>query len=100
MKSDAYVEVLSKEAKKIMLAQMREDPNKVYWIKDPKHPEDVPIDFFEKIKPEQNFYINNKHQLVLVFDKYEVAPSYMGVVEITIDTKSLDDILVSKGYLK
>ena len=46
---------------------------------------------FQKIKKNQNFYVDKNHQLVLVFDKYEAAPGYMGQVEFTIDSSLLAD---------
>ncbi|CAM3842160.1 anti-sigma-V factor rsiV [Mesobacillus zeae] len=100
-KNKAYVDVISEEIKKQMIAQMEKDPDdKDYWVKNPDNPENDPMDTFEKIKPEQSFYINKNHKLVIVFDKYEVAPGFMGVVEFTIPTKVMSDILVSKEYIK
>lgn len=100
-KSKAYVDVISEEIQKQMIAQMEKDPEeKDYWVKNPDNPENDPMDTFEKIKPEQSFYINKNHKLVIVFDKYEVAPGFMGVVEFTIPTKVMSDILVSKEYIK
>ncbi|MDU5177028.1 RsiV family protein, partial [Clostridium sp.] len=39
-------------------------------------------------------------KLVISFDKYEVAPGYMGVVEFVIPTEILSDSLVSNEYIK
>lgn len=39
-------------------------------------------------------------KLVISFDKYEVALGYMGVLEFTIPTEILANILVSNEYIK
>jgi len=39
---------------------------------------------FETISEEQNFYINNAGNVVIVFEKYEIAPGFMGNVEFEI----------------
>jgi len=39
---------------------------------------------FETISEEQNFYINNAGNVVIVFQKYEIAPGFMGNVEFEI----------------
>lgn len=39
---------------------------------------------FKTISEKQNFYINNAGNVVIVFDKYEIAPGYMGNVEFEI----------------
>lgn len=71
-----YVTTLSRAAKEVMRQNMQEDENKVYFLNDETGGN------FEKIKDNQNFYINDKGNLVLVFDEYDVAPGSMGLVEI------------------
>ncbi len=39
---------------------------------------------FETISVEQNFYINNTGNVVIVFEKYQIAPGFMGNVEFEI----------------
>ena len=39
---------------------------------------------FESIDEDEKFYINEDEQAVIVFDKYEIAPGYMGFVEFVI----------------
>ena len=58
------------------------------------------FELFEKIAPEQKFYINENYKLVIVFDKYEVAPGYMGVVEFEIPTNIISSLLVSDEYIR
>lgn len=73
-----YVTLLSDAVKKRMRADMAGDENKIYFV------DDELAENFQTIKEDQNFYINDAGHLVLVFDEYEVAPGYMGVVEIEI----------------
>jgi hypothetical protein len=40
---------------------------------------------FSAIKKDQSFYINNENQLVVVFDKYEIAPGSSGQPEFIIE---------------
>ncbi|MFZ7103774.1 MAG: DUF3298 domain-containing protein [Peptococcaceae bacterium] len=97
-KDGSYVEIISEEIKKQMLAQHQADENKIYWVRG------IELDFsfepFDKISAEQNFYINSEGKLVVSFDKYEIAPGYMGILEFEIPTEILADLLVSNEYLK
>lgn len=54
----------------------------------------------DKISANQNFYINEEVKFVISFDKYEVAPGYMGVQEFVVPTEAITDILVSNQYIK
>ncbi|EKF35112.1 DUF3298 and DUF4163 domain-containing protein [Bacillus xiamenensis] len=92
-KDERYIDVISENIKEQMKKQMKEDSNKIYWIGK----EDM--DPFKKIQPEQSFYINSKGKLVISFNEYDVAPGYMGMVEFTIPTSALKDILVSDVYI-
>lgn len=47
---------------------------------------------FDKIKPNQNFYINNDNQLVICFDKYEVAAGAQGSPEFIIPKSVIESI--------
>jgi hypothetical protein len=62
-----------------MQDQMAADENKIYFIKSDEEPSG-----FDKITDDTNFYINDDGNVVIVFDEYEVAPGYMGVVEFTL----------------
>ncbi|PCK18603.1 anti-sigma factor [Bacillus pumilus] len=92
-KDDRYIDVISENIKEQMKKQMKEDSNKIYWIGQDE------MDPFKKIKPDQSFYINSKGKLVISFNEYDVAPGYMGVVEFTIPTSAIKDILVSDVYI-
>ncbi|MGG0175331.1 DUF3298 domain-containing protein [Gottfriedia acidiceleris] len=97
-KDKSYVKIISENIKEQMKEQMKKDESKVYWI--PEANLDYSIDPFVTIKDNQNFYINKDHKLVISFDKYEVAPGYMGVVEFTIPTDVLSKVLVGRHYIR
>lgn len=44
---------------------------------------------FSSIKAEQNFYVNKDGNIVICFDKYDVAPGSAGCPEIELDKKEL-----------
>lgn len=97
-KDESYVDVISENIKNQMLEQHKSDENKIYWVAGIE--EDGLVDLFEKISPEQSFYINPEGKLVISFDEYEVAPGYMGVVEFVVPTEAITNILVSNEYIK
>lgn len=97
-KDDKYVDIISENIKSQMIEQYKADNDKFYWVEGIE--QEANMGLFEKILKEQNFYINTEDKLVISFDKYEVAPGYMGVVEFTIPTEILSDILVSSEYIK
>jgi len=97
-KDDRYISLISENIKKQMKEQMKKDPNKVYWVEGAM--DDVPISPFQSIDKNQTFYINDHGNLVIVFNKYDVAPGYMGVLEFTIPTAVIANDLVSNEYIK
>lgn len=97
-KDDSYVDRISENIKTQMLEQNKADGDKIYWVAGIEEVSSMKL--FDKIPKEQNFYINPEGKLVISFDKYEVAPGYMGVVEFVIPTEVLSDILVGGGYIK
>ncbi|MCM3494365.1 MULTISPECIES: DUF3298 domain-containing protein [Paenibacillus] len=98
---DRYIQAISDNIKEQMRQQMKDDPNKVYWVQQPGTEPDMPEEeMFRSIAKDQNFYINQDGKLVISFDEYDVAPGYMGVVEFTIPTEAIQDLLVSNEYIK
>lgn len=91
-KDKSYVQIITQNISKQMKEQMLSEPDEYYYF--------TGDDGFTKIKEDQQFYINTNHKLVIVFDKYTVAPGSMGVVEFTIPTEILTPILVSNEYIK
>lgn len=94
---DSYVDIISENIKSQMLEQHKSDENKVYWVKGME--EEGTMELFERISPQQNFYINSDNKLVISFDKYEVAPGYMGVVDFVIPTEVIAKVLVGNEYV-
>lgn len=90
-----YRTVLSENIKKQMREQMKADKDKTFFI-DSK---DMPEFDFNKIPKNMSFYVNAAGQLVLVFNKGDVAPMYMGIVEFTIPA-SITTPLSNGVYLK
>jgi hypothetical protein len=97
-KDDEYIEKISENISQQMISRMKEDPGKIFWIEKPDA--NIRVTPFKKIRADQNFYINSKNQLVISFDKYEVAPGYMGIQEFVIPTEVISDLLVSHNYVK
>lgn len=91
-----YIFPISREIK----AQMEEQSkagNGIYFLPGGVWPDE---ECFSAIDPEQNFYINDENQLVIVFDEYTVAPGSMGEPEFVIPSELLDGILVEPSILK
>ncbi|WP_394870954.1 DUF3298 and DUF4163 domain-containing protein [Clostridium butyricum] len=82
---DNYIEEISNDIKAQMIENMKKDSNLTYFLETDEN-EEV-IDSFDKIKENQDFYINNDGNLVICFDQYEVAPGYMGTLEFIISDK-------------
>lgn len=89
-----YKKRISDSIKEQMRAQMKKDSSKTYFLDD-----DQPEWDFKQIKDDADFYISDNGELTFVFDKYEVAPGYMGLVEFSVPTENLSDI-VKDGYLQ
>ncbi|QED47154.1 anti-sigma-V factor rsiV [Cytobacillus dafuensis] len=98
-KDDSYVKIISENIQEQMREQMKESNfEKVYWVADSGIEDNLEV--FELIKKDQNFYINKDGKLVISFDKYEVSPGSMGIVEFVIPTEIISDVLVSNEYIK
>ena len=48
---------------------------------------------FQSIDADQNFYLDEDNQLVILFDEYEVAPGSMGMPRFVIDDQVISGIL-------
>lgn len=96
-KDDAYIKRLSDYLIETMKTEMANDDSKVYWVGDDQ------FSSFESIDANQTFYITEEGKLVLSFDKYEIAPGYMGVITFEIPTEIISDLLVNstdEGYVR
>lgn len=96
-KDDKYIDVISENIKEQMIEENRADKKKFYWVEGIE--QNGTVELYNKILSEQNFYINPEGKLVISFDKYEVAPGYMGIVEFIIPTEAISGLLVSKDYI-
>ena len=93
-RDESYIEVISNYLIEEMQRQMKEDEGKIYWVGDSE------IEPFEKIDEQQDFYISAENKLVLSFDKYTIAPGYMGITEFVIPTELIKALLVSDKYIR
>lgn len=87
-KSKEYAQRIEKIIKKQMKEQMAKDENIVYWTEK----EDFGTDFTE-ITPHHGFYFDEQGNIVITFNKYEIAPGYMGCPEFKISYNDIKDIL-------
>lgn len=86
-KGSDYVSVLSEYIKDEM-KRLNEEEEGMFWIDG----EEGVFDGFSKISPEQNFYINDEGNIVICFDKYEVAAGAQGSPEFEIPPNVVKDI--------
>lgn len=93
-KNDSYIKIISNSIKEQMKTKMKNEEAVSYFIDS----ETEGLNFIE-IKKDQNFYINENAQLVICFDKYEVAPGYMGAQEFIIPTDVIQEILNDTAFL-
>ena len=79
-KDSDYISVISENIKSQMRQQMASDEGVTYFLDG-----DNMAEFnFQEITDETNFYFNEKGELVIAFDEYEVAPGSMGAPEFVI----------------
>ena len=71
------------------MKRINDEENGAFWIEK----DEFNFDIFEKIKPNQNFYINSDNKLVICFDKYDVAAGAQGSPEFVIPDGVIKDIL-------
>lgn len=89
-----YITPISDFLKEQMHNQMAADEDVSYFYET-----DMEELNFTAIRPNENFYISKEGKLTLVFDKYEIAPGYMGSVEFEIPTEVIAAI-VKDGFVK
>lgn len=92
-KDDKYVDAISSYLVSEMERQMAADEEVSYFLNSEF------FDDFKTIQADQSFYITADNKLVISFDKYEIAPGYMGVVTFEIPSEILSDLLVSDTYI-
>ena len=67
-----YIEKANQAVREGIAAREADDPNAMFFHDELE---------FQSIKPDQSFYINELGNPVVVFEKYAIAPGYMGSVE-------------------
>lgn len=77
-----YIELSNEIIKEDIEERIKTDENAVFFGYGEN--EDFTTMRFESISEDEKFYINEDEQAVIVFDKYEIAPGYMGFVEFVI----------------
>ena len=75
-----YISAISENIKTQMKEQMAADEGVIYFLDN----DDMPEFNFQGITEQTNFYFNEKDELVIAFDEYEVAPGSMGAPEFVI----------------
>lgn len=75
-----YISAISENIKTQMKEQMAADEGVIYFLDN----DDMPEFNFQGITEQTNFYFNERGELVIAFDEYEVAPGSMGAPEFVI----------------
>lgn len=79
-----FYSFLTTKIKDQMMAQMKENPDLIFWVEDAPFGEDT-----VGLDETHNFYWNSQNDLVIPFDKYEIAPGFMGTPEFTIPREQI-----------
>ncbi len=77
---DQYKEIIDPQIKQ-QIVDREKDGYQLFFHEDENE--------FKSIADNQTFYINSSGDVVVVFDKYSIAPGYMGFPEFTIHSSSL-----------
>lgn len=86
--NESFYTAIENEIKRQMQEEMKLDNNKIYWLNDSVIGED-----FVSISPNHNFYLSESGDIFIIFDKYEVAPGYMGTPEFKISRNIISDFI-------
>lgn len=86
--SEAALTALADNMKEQMRAHMKQDDGKSYFLDT-----EYPGLNFQGLTGEESYYFNENGELVLLFNEYDVAPGYMGIVEFTIPESVTADYL-------
>lgn len=87
--SARFTDVLEDEILRQMNERMRADDSVIYWTDEAEFGWS-----FVTLDAEHNFYWDENGDLVIAFDKYEVAPGAMGTPEFTISRSIIEDLLL------
>lgn len=84
-----YKNIINNEIKKQMKQQV-DAGTSMYWMEGAGGINDT--EAFQSIKDDQNFYLNKDGNIVIVFNKFEVGPGYIGCPEFVIPSDLVKDI--------
>ena len=86
-----YITPISENIKQQMRQQIKNDPDKMYWV---DIGDDDPAKGFEfvEIEKDQQFYIDSEGRIVIAFNEGDAAPMYMGCLQFTIPGQVTDKI--------
>ncbi len=81
-----FKEIVDKSVREQIEARMKSDENQIFfgYSEDDK---EMKMEGFTGIDESRTFYINEAGNVVVTFDKYEIAPGYMGFPEFEIKTE-------------
>lgn len=87
--SARFADVLEDEILRQMNERMSADDSVIYWT------DEAEVGWsFVTLDAEHNFYWDENGDLVIAFDKYEVAPGAMGTPEFTVSRSIIEDLLL------
>lgn len=86
---DSFYSKLKTEVQRQMKVEMDADKDIEYWLED-----DPFGTYYLEPGENGNFYWNENGDLVIVFNKYDAAPGFMGTPEFTVKKSVLGDSLV------
>lgn len=79
-----YINIINLQIKKQIQERIQNDKNAIFFSEeDDPYLEDGSS--FKSISDKQEFYINEEGNVVIVFQKYTIAPGYMGILEFEIE---------------
>lgn len=82
---DDYINIISKIIDEQINQRIKDNPNDIFFGYNENTFE---TSKFKSISEDQKFYINQNSNVVIVFDKYEIAPGFMGQIEFEIKTNN------------
>lgn len=86
--NEEFYSRIKENIKAQMKAQMQANSDLLYWTDN----EDFGMEF-EELGPNHNFYWTDDGDIVIVYDKYEVAPGYMGTPEFVVEKDVIGDAI-------
>lgn len=85
---EEFYSIIENEIKRQMKVRMEENDDLIYWVEDSPFGSNI-VD----VGADHNFYFDGDGNVVIVFDKYEVSPGFMGTPEFTVEKELLAEHL-------